>query len=204
MGESADKSREAISGAFEYNLSNLQKLYRDLEKQMLKFDEILPYERQETGKIYSPRLLNMMLACGPQIEAITKLIIDLCDLPRGNMPNSIKMINKKAGLGALVITSTVHKLGFTPFTSDLAWWTAYNKLKHDLNIKQFKLPYSTVMNTFAALAALHCLAEQIKIGNKEQIQETLNVKNWPNDSLPYKSLIFEISTVRKTDYRQVI
>lgn len=39
----------------------LSQLHEDLEKQYLRFNEIIPYERQTTAKIFSPRILNMML-----------------------------------------------------------------------------------------------------------------------------------------------
>ena len=66
---------------FELRLYDLQKLHEDIEKQLLQFDEIIPYEQQTTADIFSPRLLNMMLFCCPQIEAVTKLISEKCDFP---------------------------------------------------------------------------------------------------------------------------
>ena len=65
---------------FQTDLENLGKLHNDLEKQMLTFDEVVPYERQRTAQIYSPRLLNMMLVCGAQVEAVTRLVSNRCDI----------------------------------------------------------------------------------------------------------------------------
>ena len=65
---------------------------------MIKFDEVLPYGRQKISEIYSPRLVNMMLACCPQIESITKLISQKCNFPDDSVPNMIQKINEKGVL----------------------------------------------------------------------------------------------------------
>ena len=194
---------------FAHNLENLRKLHVDLEKQMLNFDEVIPYERQRTAQIYSPRLLNMMLVCGSQIEAITKLISRKCDIDydQGIRP-AIRNINENAVLSNFHIFSIPHKLQFTPFTRDLEWWETYNDLKHELQDKQFKITYTRVMDAFAALAALHRLADKLDSANKKQIQQILDRKSWV-DNKPtiklhqsneraetkghfWKSLLFEI------------
>lgn len=144
-----------VDEVFQLELENLRKLHIDLEKQMLDFDEIIPYERQRTAQIYSPRLLNMMLVCATQIEAITRLISSKCNLvTTGGIPSLIRKINQNAVLSNFNIISIPHRLQFTPFTEDLEWWDAYNDLKHDLLDKQFKITYATVMNAFAALSSL--------------------------------------------------
>ena len=202
-----------IGGDYEFPLRNLEKLYVDLEKQMLKFDEVLPYGRQNTSEIYSPRLVNMMLACGPQIESITKLISQKCNFPDKPVPNMIQKINEKGVLSHFEIFSIPHKLLFTPFTRDLSWWTAYNKLKHGLTKKQFELTYSDVMDAFSALTALYCLANSLSTDNDKYVQQILDKKTWINirmlllpnnvvmtdryrgEYITYKSLIFEIRSI---------
>jgi hypothetical protein len=170
-----------VDEAFNYHLHNLKKLHTDLEKQMLKFDEIIPYERQETAKIYSPRLLNMMLACCPQIEAVTKLIAEKCNFTGNVVPKLIQKINNNAVLSKFSIVSIPHQLLFTPFTKELSWWQAYNKLKHELTGKQFKLTYTIVMDAFAALAALHCLAEKLNECFDKDIPIVLDSEHWMNE-----------------------
>ncbi len=199
--------------SFEYDLNNLRKLHTDLEKQMIQFDEIIPFERQTTAKIFSPRLLNMMISCGPQIEAITELICVRCniELPKKkNIPELIQKMNSKGVLSNLEISTLAHGILFTPFTRDLEWWQTYNDLKHELAQKQSKTTYTVVMDALAALAALHRLAEVIKVlGESENIQYILQRDYWnPTfnhevrfgrktgpDFLPgpWKSLIFKIS-----------
>lgn len=189
------------------DLENLQKLHVDLEKQMLNFDEVIPFERQRTAQIYSPRLLNMMLVCGVQIESITKLVSRRCSFNYDNLRSSIHTINEKAVLSNFKIVSIPHKLQFTPFTNDLEWWESYNELKHELQEKQFKITYTRVMDAFAALAALHCLADQLLIVFVEDISKVLDRQNWKSDSTvitisggdPYavfwKSLLFRIKNI---------
>ena len=197
----------------DFGLENLEKLHEDIEKQMLLFDEIVPFERQETAKIFSPRLLNLMLACCPQIEAVTKWISNKYGMKGNGIPQLIREINQGLVLSSFRIISTHHKLQFTPFTQDLSWWHAYNELKHDLNGKQFKLSYQTVMDAFAALAGLHCLAKHANSDNMEYLDMILDSKHWTSDrgtiayyksrsvetkiviNPTYKSLMFEIETI---------
>lgn len=197
---------------FQADLENLGKLHKDLEKQMLNFDEVVPYERQRTAQIYSPRLLNMMLVCGAQVEAVTRLISSRCKITidNGGIPALIREINQKSVLANFKIFSIQHQLLFSPFTNEFEWWGAYNELKHELKEKQFKITYTTVMDAFAALAALHCLAQKLSGAFDNDISKILDSKNWLNDefmlklsrssksetsSNPWKSLLFEIQSL---------
>ena len=169
-----------------YELDNLKKLHVDLEKQMLNFDEIVPFERQRTAEIYSPRLLNMMLVCGAQIDAVTRLIAKRCGFNHNDhIPPLIRKINEKTVLSNFQIISIPHKLQFTPFTRDLEFWDAYNELKHELQEKQFKITYTRVMDGFAALATLHYLAGQLVAVRDENITNVLDRQNW----IPYTMII---------------
>lgn len=174
-----------------FNLENLKKLHIDLEKQMIKFDEIIPFERQFTAKIFSPRLLNMMLACGPQIESVVKLIAERCDIAINendeecngktkpvSVPKLIRKINENTVLSKFEIISKNHKLLFTPFTLHLEWWNSYNGLKHGLVTNQFQITYMVVMDSLAALSALYCLADKIMGALDENVPRILDSKNW--------------------------
>lgn len=189
-----------------YDLENLQKLHQDLEKQMLSFDEIIPFERQRTSEIYSPRLLNMMLVCGAHIETVTKLISRRCDFNYDDLRSSIRKINEKFVLSKFYIISIPHEIQFTPFTDKLEWWESYNELKHELQEKQFKITYTRVMDAFACLSALHFLAQKLmSIQDNDEISNILNGQNWTQAQLtwnnPYvnsiigKSLLFQIRNV---------
>ncbi|CDI04944.1 hypothetical protein [Candidatus Nitrosotenuis uzonensis] len=185
--------QESDIESLKVELGNLQKLHTDLEKQMMKFDEIIPFERQTTAMIFSPRLLNMMLACGPQIESMTKLIAKRCNIDAfdivddagtkwsKSVPKLIQEINSKAVLAKFRIVSKPHLLLFTPFTLHLEWWQDYNNLKHGLSTNQFKINYTVVMNALAALSALHCIADKLMGYSDDDIPQVLDAKNWVND-----------------------
>lgn len=186
-----------------YELQNLQKLHLDLEKQMLNFDEIVPFERQRTAEIYSPRLLNMMLVCGAHIESVTKLLSRRCDFIYVNLRDEIRKLNKKGVLSNFNIISIPHEIVFAPFTDSLEWWESYNQLKHELQEKQFKITYVRVMDAFAALSALHCLADKLAVVSNDRIDRVLDPANWIRPEafvfrdnsykLPtWKSLLFRI------------
>jgi hypothetical protein len=173
----------------------------------LNFDEVIPFERQRTAEIYSPRLLNMMLVCGAQIDAVTRLIARRYSFNYNeHIPPLIRKINEKAVLSNFPIVSILYKLQFTPFTRDLEFWGAYNELKHELQEKQFKITYVRVMDAFAALAALHCLAETAVSVSDEKIDQVLEPKNWIRPEIfifrdvnyqlkTWKSLLFKIDRV---------
>lgn len=177
---------------YQFALWDLVKLHEDIEKQLLKFDEIIPYEQQTSAEIFSPRLLNMMLSCCPQIEAITKLISERCDFPLNeidhecegrkrpiSVPKLIKKINEKSALSNLCLQVKIHNSGltFNPFVECLEWWQKYANLKHGLATKQFEINYTHVMEAFTALAGLHCIANKIEQFCENQL-EVLDKNNW--------------------------
>ncbi len=179
--------------SLKFQLKNLQKLHLDLEKQMVKFDEIIPYERQTTAKIFSPRLLNMILVCGPQIESVTRLIANRCNIPLDDaiddsgtkqpksIPRLIHEINSKSVLSKFKIISRAHNLLFSPFVERLEWWQKYNDLKHGLGTKQFEINYTVVMDALAGLSTLYCLADKLMIHHDNEVPEILDAKNWVDD-----------------------
>lgn len=199
---------------FKFQLEELQKLHTDLEKQMQNFDEVLPYERQRTAEIYSPRLLNMMLVCGSHIEAVTRLIANKCNFIDGGIPSRIRQINEKSVLTNFKIVSIPHQIQFTPFLGEFVCWDAYNELKHDLVDKSHKIVYTTVIDAFAALAGLHCLAEKLSSCFDKDIPNILDAKQWTteerllrvmtmpkvnhNASQFWHSLLFEIRAIYHT------
>lgn len=175
---------------YQFQLWDLQKLHEDVEKQLLQFDEIIPYEKQRSAEIFSPRLLNMMLSCCPQIEAITKLITERCGFPLNetdedgktrpkSVPSLIKKIDENAVLSNLCLEVKIHdyEAGLTPFTPYLKWWKKYADLKHGLATKQFEINYVDVMDAFSALASLHCIARKIEQFSDNPL-DVLNGKNW--------------------------
>ena len=191
-------------------LTNLQKLHSDLEKQMMRFDEIIPYERQTTSLIFSPRLLNIMLACGPQIESLTRWIASWCNMElieadeecegktkQISVPKLIHRINEKGVLSKFPLYSNQHKLQFTPFVGRLDWWDLYNNLKHGLANSHQKINYRIVMDALAALSALHCLAEKLAINEKDN-SSVMDGEKWIVDEEQLSTIRVEKRPFRAT------
>lgn len=166
--------------SFESNLASLKRLQYDSEKHLLEFNEIIPYEHNPED-VYSPRLVNLILQLGPQVENIIDLIVKKLQLkPQGSgTPSRIKEINKTGILSKLRIISIPHQLQFTPFTDKLEWWDDYQYTKHDLSKFQFKVTYSAVMNSASALAGFHKLADTIKIADAQNtLDKIFDKNNW--------------------------
>ena len=166
----------------------LEKLHEDLEKQLIAFDEIIPFERQRTAHIFSPRMLNMLLSCCPQIESLVEMICKICNIALKKNQNGklidksirelIGEINYDGVLAKITITGKKHGLQFTPFTQELKWWITYNELKHNLGKKQDLVNYTILMDAFAALAAFYHLTKQVLSVPEEWLEDCLKTYYW--------------------------
>lgn len=163
-----------------FEIRELKRIWEDLEKQLLEFNEIVPYEKNPHD-VYSPRLVNMMLVTGPQIEAMTRLIVKKLKLrPQGTgIPSYLKEINKNSVLSMQRIISLTSGLLFTPFPVKEIWWKSYNETKHKLIDEINKIRYQKVMESLAALAALYRIYDVI-VKNPTHGKSILDRKNWQN------------------------
>jgi len=83
---------------FELRLYHLRRLFDDSEIKLQDFNEIIPFQFNPK-EIYSPKLVNLMLEIGPQIEDITNLIItELALSDECGIISRIKEINKNGVL----------------------------------------------------------------------------------------------------------
>lgn len=164
---------------FSSELKALKTLLRDSEKQLLEFNEIIPYDRNPSD-IYSPKLVNLLLQIGPQIESLTDLIGGQLGLKlsENGLPSRINQLNSDGVLSNFDITTRPHNLKISPFENELQWWSSYNKTKHELAKFQFKVTYQTVMESLAALAALHRLASVCQTSNEENKKLILQKQYW--------------------------
>jgi len=169
---------------FSFDIRELKRIWMDLEKQMFDFNEIIPYGRNPHD-VYSPKLVNMMLITGPQIEAMAKLIVKKLKLkPKGKgVPRYLKEINKNAVLSVQRIVSITSGLLFTPFPAEYAWWKSYNLTKHELLEEIFKIRYQKVIESLAALAILHRIYDVME-ENPKHGKEVLDRKNWLSPTIP--------------------
>lgn len=167
--------------ASDYNLQTLKRLQNDSEKQLLEFNEIIPIEHN-SNDVYSPKLVNLMLSVGPQIENVVDIILKELHLEvkEAGVPSRIKVLNQNGVLSNFKITSTTNRLQYTPFNQEFTWWNTYNNTKHDLAEKQFKITYLSVMESLAVLAGLHRLADVVIRCNDEQRKHVLEKDYWRN------------------------
>lgn len=202
-------------------LQFLEKLHEDLEKQLIAFDEIIPFERQRTAHIFSPRMLNMLLSCCPQIESLVEMICKRCNIELKQKNQNGKLVDKSIReligeinhdgvLSKMTIIGKNHGIKFTPFTQELNWWTTYNELKHNLGRKQDLVNYTILMDAFAALAVFYHLTKQVLNAAEEWLEDCLKTYYWRDspfstsakvdrfgrhvveESYPYSSRIFVI------------
>lgn len=163
---------------FENDLKNLKRLFQDSQQQLKEFNEIIPIEHNP-HPIYSPKLVNLLLQIGPQIEGVTDLITSKKSLKfeRG-VTSRIESINHDGVLSTFHITFALNGALFTPFPLKKEWWTTYNETKHHLAQSQFDIKYQSVLDSLSALAALHRLADAIKGTNEENLEYILEKKYW--------------------------
>ena len=164
---------------FGFNLQNLKRLFNDSEKQLHEFNETIPYEHNPND-VFSPKLVNLILQAGPQIENLTDLMLEKLEIPsEGNgLLSRIKTLNKNGVLSKFQIHLKPQLIQFTPFDQKSEWWNLYNSLKHDLSESQFKITYLSVMNSMGALASLHRIADVVKNCNPDYYEHILKEDYW--------------------------
>ena len=164
--------------SFENDLKNLKRLFQDSQQQLKEFNEIIPIEHNP-HHIYSPKLVNLLLQIGPQIEGVTDLITSKKSLKfeRG-VTSRIESINHDGVLSNFQITFTLNGALFTPFPLKKEWWTTYNETKHNLAQSQFDITSQSVLDALAALAALHRLADVISKTDEENLEYILEKQYW--------------------------
>lgn len=167
--------------SFENDLTNLKRLFQDSEQKLKEFNEIIPIEHNP-HPIYSPQLVNLLLQIGPQIEGVTDLIVSKKSLKfKRGVPSKIESINHDGVLSTFQIIFTLNGTLFTPFPLKREWWTTYNETKHNLAQSQFNIKYQSVLDSLSALAALHRLADVIKVTDEENLKYILEKKYWRNE-----------------------
>lgn len=163
---------------FRVDLQNLKRLFSDSEKQLQEFNENIPYEHNPNN-VFSPKLVNLILQVGPQIENLTDLMLEKLEITsEGNgLLSRIKTLNTNNILSNFQIHLKPQLIQFTPFEQKSEWWQLYNSLKHDLSKSQFEITYLSVMNSMAALASLHRLADVVKISD-QYLEHVLKNECW--------------------------
>lgn len=175
---------------FERELIEMRQLYFATEKQFLEFNEIVPYQyHNDWNQVVSPRLVNLMLSIGPQIEKMLKILIHKMksDVKKKHpkfydclevLDNQKMLTEQTVGLPNPGYTNIL----FNPYNKNeknmLSWWYGYNQIKHEL---PGGIIHGTLHNTIyslAALSLLHHIAYIILGWNSEDYSTILDFRYW--------------------------
>lgn len=185
---------------FERQLLIMKQLYLSVEQQFVEFNEIIPYNQNNMKNgwdvIHSPRLVNLILSICPQIEKMSKLLVDEMNLKLKNDGKSLydylnrldaKDMLKEQIVGLPNPGST--NILLQPFlrnsNEDIVWWLAYNKIKHNVigGIEYGTL--SNAINALAGLSTLHHIAHIVitfkNYHNVNMDEEILDFTKWHYD-----------------------
>ena len=168
---------------FENDVKLLSKLLLDIDKQLLEFNEIVPYEYNRDA--YSPRLINLLLSTSSQIEAYCNLFIVECNLhPSTSANDGIKGVLREMNQNGVLSNmdwTTIFTEKFQPFDGVYEWWTKNNKIKHSLATYILSVKYHHVVTAIVALHSLERLA-YAKIHNILNGIDLLDINKWDKKS----------------------
>ena len=174
-------------------LPEMEPFYRDIERQFLEFNEIIPVEKNTATEIYSPRFFNMIHTLGSQIDAILQILVkDLgVKLKTKNFPGYYDAINTDGILSYQKVTCTLNHTTIQPFkNSTPEWWGKYNKAKHELPVGPETIRLNHIVDSLAGLYRLNTLAWTREVATDGSIDlpdyyrypsSFLNIKNWRDE-----------------------
>lgn len=179
---------------FPQNYDEIFTMLKESEQGLIEYHEVTPYQHNKTA--FSPKLVNLLLTVSPQIETLTKILVDIFKLtptPNSGVKGSIQIIDKNGVLSNLDIKFQRKQI-ITPYGGNYDWWDKNNNIKHDLLKNLLSVDFEVVMNSFAALAGLHKLVFITRDRNSDD-QKILDPKNWKKFSnVSYYTHAFEIDT----------
>ncbi|WP_316506084.1 hypothetical protein [Nitrosopumilus sp.] len=162
--------------------------YFDTETQLLELSKIIPLEN--TGKVFSPRLYNILQSACGQIENLMKLLCDYYKLDYGNEPNYPKLfdlLDKEKVISFQRISYYESPNWLEPFSlygeeKSPSWWKEYNKTKHNLPEGLEYGNLRNVLSSMAGLYALHCIVFCSLVPNvnvlKKEYWMNVSSKKW--------------------------
>lgn len=183
-------------------------LHKELEKEFLAFNEIVPYNHNLAGAgVYSPRLFSIFQTSCVQVISMMQHIVDELNglktkatkARQKSFEEYYKFLNKN-GMLSLQIVSPKRKFDkiIAPFQlkkhSVPDWWDDYNTSKHSLPSGAL-VRMGNVLHALGGLAILHDIAEltwksntpnllldgsKWRIYSKEFIDDYKRVKNSKN------------------------
>jgi hypothetical protein len=149
----------------------MRDLHRDLEKQFLSFDELVPYNHNPDD-VYSPRLYSILQGTCAQVISLMQNIVaelnskNISSLWQAKFKDYYDFLNIK-GVLSLQVVSPKKKFDkiMTPFALNKYpvpdWWNDYNTTKHELPSGAYVGIMGNVLNALGALAILHDIADLV-------------------------------------------
>jgi hypothetical protein len=185
---------------YEDRLSKMQRLHKELEDAFLEVNKIIPYD-QNNREVYSPRFVFILQDASRQVDGMLKLLYRRLEpiLPASATAKISAKIAKKRRPDFLDYYSALNYKGMlkaqklalreysprviTPFVlttqNSPQWWQAYNDTKHELPDGETFGKLGFVIDSLAAVAALHDIAELIL--NDKQLQPALDGSKWQDN-----------------------
>lgn len=186
---------DEILNDFDRKLVEMKNIYQATEQQFIEFNDIIPYGHNKNwNAIYSPRLVTLLLSIAPQVETMTKILIDHMNLkPENKGENFYDYFNVldeqemlKIQEVALPVPGYPNRLIY-PFEKNsdgnLDWWWAYNQIKHHSPKGMYTVTLEHAINALAALSVLHhvCYITKTWKMAKGEFGEILDGKTWETD-----------------------
>jgi len=163
-------------------------LHKDLEKDFLTFNEIVPYDHN-SASVYSPRLYSIFqTSCVQVISMMEHIVNELKGLKtktkQERFEEYYRFLNKN---GMLVLQIVSPKMKFNKIINPFQlknrpvpdWWHDYNASKHKLPSGAL-VRMGNVLNALGGLAILHDIAELTWKSNNPNL--LLEGKKWRNYS----------------------
>ena len=174
-------------------LPEMKPFYRDIERQFLEFNEIIPIEKNPATEIYSPRFFNMIHTLGSQIDAMLQILVkDLGVKPKSkNFPGYCDALNTDGILSYQKVRCTLNHSTIQPFKeASPDWWNKYNKAKHELPFGPETIRLNHIVDSLAGLYILNTLAWNREVATDPGIDlpdyyryssSFLDIKNWRDE-----------------------
>lgn len=182
------------------------KIYNVLESDFVNFTNYVPLENDLLDCVYSPRLSQIIIGIGCQIETffVEWMNCSFSDKyptiheyrKRNNhIDDYIRFFEKISNLSKQEVKIKDLDISILPFGNDISkdhipfWWTNYNNQKHKAYEKR---KYATIRNTLYPLAALFVLNSLVPTHKDIKFYKQFNFSR--PDFRSYSSFIFEYKT----------
>lgn len=189
---------------FEKDVFEMRNLHRDLERQFLSFNEIIPYSHNLLS-VYSPRLYSILQGASAQTIGMMHILYNLFN-PRKNrqqkFPFYFNELNKN---NSLSIQKVSPKEQFDSILQPFQlgqqnipkWWQDYNDTKHDLPSGAYDAKLKNILNALAALTILHDFGDLLM--RNADPEKVFNSASWRDISSDFMTDYKRLENTNRSD-----